>query len=60
MAQEIKIFVIDRDGSRFEIEDFYWFEEEGVHDFSESGFYRLYAFFEIFVDGIMVFSSQTI
>lgn len=41
----IRIFAIDKiTGERFEIDDLYWFEEEGVHDFGGEGLYRNYSF----------------
>lgn len=31
----IKIFAVDKNGNRFEIDDLYWFEENYIHNFSD-------------------------
>ena len=55
----LQIFAINlKTKERFEIEDLYFFEEEGIHDFSGIGRNEKYAF-EVFVNGAMVCSTQT-
>jgi hypothetical protein len=54
--QKVQIFVI-REGIRYEIDDLYWFEENSVHDFSDGSHFGVYIF-EIFVDGVQVYSSN--
>lgn len=44
---KVKIVAIDRSGTREEIRDLYWFEEQGVHAFDDAR-YR----FEFVVDGV--------
>lgn len=46
----VKIIAIDKDGSREEITDLYWFEENFVHSFHDDGYT-----FEIYVYGVMVY-----
>ena len=53
----ITIFVTDEGGNRREITDLYWFEENGVHDFSGEGFGEIF-YIELFVDGVRVFPSN--
>ena len=32
----LRIFVIDSDGNEAELDDLYWFEENGVHSFDDA------------------------
>ena len=32
----VKVYAVDRDGTRTEITDLYWFEENGIHTFDDS------------------------
>ena len=43
-----RIFAIDEKGIEEEITDLYWFEENGVHDFSGDGPYTKYKFRFVF------------
>ena len=53
----IRIFVLEKKtGERYEINDLYWFEENFVHWFDDTG-YREYSF-EIYVNGKKVYSSS--
>lgn len=56
---EIEIFVIDKDGERTKIDDLYWFEENGVHDFGGEGHYYEPYLFEIYIDGKPVFKTES-
>ena len=40
----IKIFATDKEGYRFEVDDLYWFEEDGVHDWDGHGHHDKYEF----------------
>jgi hypothetical protein len=41
----IKIYAINQKTlKRIEVKDFYWFEEQGIHDFSGEGHYDNYKF----------------
>jgi hypothetical protein len=52
---EIRVFASgERYGERVEIDDLYWFEEEGVHDWGGEGHVDRYNI-EIYVDGLQVF-----
>ena len=46
--QLLKIFATGRNGVEFEVTDLYWFEENGVHDFSGVGHWETYSFRFVF------------
>lgn len=51
----IQICATDKDtGESFDIDDLYWFEENGVHDWSGDAHHGNYLL-EVYVDGIKVF-----
>ena len=52
----ITIIAVTPNGTREEITDLYWFEEEGVHTLEGEGMYILY-YFEIFIDGKLIYST---
>ena len=57
LGNQIQIFAIDlKTNERFEIDDLYFFEEEGIHIFRGVGHNTRYIF-EVFVGGIMVYRS---
>lgn len=59
--EHIKIFATDlKTDERLEITDLYWFEENGVHDFSGEAHWGAYFKLEIFVDGKLVFDNSII
>ena len=56
---KVQIFVTDEE-ERFEIDDLYFFEENGIHWFDEQPFAYPGSgtfFFEIVVDGVSVFNN---
>jgi hypothetical protein len=57
-VSELRIFATSqRYGERKEIDDLYWFEEEGVHDFGGVGHFDRYSF-EVYVGEQLVWSSE--
>lgn len=54
---KLTIYATDDKGNREEITDMYWFEESFVHSMETAeGVFSNYTF-EIFVDGVKVYSS---
>lgn len=54
-----QIFAIDSKGNREEIDNFYWFEENMVHDWGGDGMGDRYHF-EIYVEGEKVYPKPEI
>lgn len=58
MEEQIQIFATDlQTNERIEITDLYFFEEEGIHDFSGAAFYTTYIF-EIYINGEKVYPTK--
>jgi len=55
---EISLFAENELEGRREITDLYWFEEEGIHDWSGKGHHRRYKL-TVFVDGVQAWSNAT-
>lgn len=55
MKKKVQIFATDKHGDRKEIDDLYWFEEQGIHDFSGEAHYDNYYHLEIFIDDERVY-----
>ena len=58
---KIQIFITDEE-ERFEIDDLYFFEENGIHWFDEQPFAYPGSgtfFYEILIDGVSVFNSNS-
>ncbi len=54
---QLQLFAIDSQGRREEITDLYWFEAEGVHDWSGGGHCDTYTF-ELRLDGMVIFCTR--
>jgi hypothetical protein len=51
----IEIYAISKKtNERIKIEDLYWFEENGIHDFSGKASYDEFTY-EIFINGVKVY-----
>lgn len=59
MATNVQIYATsDRTGEQELIDDLYWFEENGVHDFHRGeGLHDTFTF-EIFIDNIRVWTNE--
>ncbi len=53
----IEIYVTDKTGYRTKITDLYWFEEQGVHDWSGDAHHDKYTL-EVFIDGKLVWKTE--
>lgn len=55
----LQIFAIDiKTGERFEITNFYWFEENGIHTLTGDTVYSNEFNFELFINGEKVWESN--
>ena len=55
----ISLFAENEREGRREITDLYWFEEEGIHDWSGKGHWGVGYKLTAFVDGVQVWSNDT-
>lgn len=58
MSKDIQIFATSqRDKERIEIDDLYFFEEQGIHDWRGEGHYEMFDL-EVYVDGKQVYPHK--